>query len=107
MLKIVLLASLLALCTTVQAGDARGLVKHISVGNNSDVVLFNLTSKNDDIPRCNETGKYSVLLITAGGLAAYQALLEAKRNGYIVRVEGTNACKFHWKSEDVRNLTLE
>ncbi len=101
------LLALFSACVGAHAGDAAGFVSQISVGNDSAVALFNLTGENDEVPRCNETNKYSILLNTAGGQAAYQALLEAKRNKYIVRVEGTNGCKFFWKAEDVLDLTVQ
>lgn len=102
-----MLLGALAVCAPAQAGDAIGFVKSIMVGNDSTVALFDLTGDNAEPPRCNETNKYSVLLSTAGGQATYQALLEAKRNKYVVSVEGTNGCKFFWKAEDTLNLSIE
>ncbi len=107
MLRTFCLTSLLFCSVAARAGDAVGFVGKISVGNESNVALFNLSGDNDEPPRCNETGRYSILLSTSGGQAAYEALLEAKRNKYIVSVEGTNGCKFFWKAEDVLNLTIE
>ena len=69
-------------------------------------IFLALTGENEEPLRCNETNKFSILLTTHGGRATYTALLEAKRNKYLVRVEGTNGCKFFWKAEDVLDLTV-
>ena len=90
----------------VYAGSAVGKITNIHVADNSVYVLFMLDSDISNTPRCNEKGRFSISLRKPGGSAAYTAILEAKREGYQVRVEGLNTCSNDLRSEDIRNITL-
>lgn len=94
------------LCSTAFAGNATGRVSSIHVADNSVVVLFSLSSEIEGSPRCNENRRFSIGINKPGGMAAYTALLEAKRQGYEVTVEGTNTCVNEWKTEDIKNILL-
>ncbi len=39
-------------------------------------------------------------------MATYTAILEAKKQGYKVTVEGLNTCANEWKSEDLKNIKI-
>lgn len=86
------------------AGTATGKISTITVTNDSTVVLFTLTSSISKTPSCNEEGGFSIQLRKPGGMTAYTAILEAKKQGYEVKAEGLNICA--WKSEDVKDITL-
>ncbi len=107
MKRVLVLLAMLATGRAAFAGDAVGFVTEISIGTDRSVALFGVSGENTEAPRCNETNRYSIALNTVSGEAAYEALLEAKANKYVVRVEGTNACKFYWKAEDVLTLTVQ
>lgn len=99
--------SLLVFCPSLSlAGNATGNVASIYVADDSPTVLFTLTSAINDTPRCNEAQRFSIGLRKPGGMAAYMAILEAKKEGYEIRVEGLNTCTNEWKSEDIKNITL-
>lgn len=72
----------------------------------SDAVPFVIAAPIDDSPRCNESGRFSISLRKPGGMAAFMALLEAKKQGYEVTVEGLNTCTNEWKAEDAKNIVL-
>lgn len=88
------------------AGSATGKIATVLVADGAAAVLFTLTSELSDTPRCNEARRFSIDLRKPGGVAAYMAILEAKRQGYIVSVEGLNTCTNEWKSEDIKNVVL-
>ena len=86
------------------AGTATGKIASITVTNDSNVVLFSLTSTINKTPKCNEDGRFSISLRKPGGMTAYTAILEAKKQGYDVTVNGLNTCD--WRSENVKDITL-
>ena len=92
--------------STAFAGTATGKIATIYVADNDTAVLFTLTSPIKNTPRCNEGERFSLNLRKPGGMAAYMALLEAKRQDYDVAVEGLNTCANEWKSEDIKNIEL-
>ena len=106
MYKLIILLITLSFSTNVFSGNATGKIISILVTNNSFYVLFMLDSKIKDTPRCNEEKRFSLSLRKPGGLAAYTAILEAKREGYEVSVKGLNTCFNEWKSEDIKHLKL-
>jgi hypothetical protein len=89
------------------AGSATGKVTTVFVADGSPSVLFVLNTQINNTPRCNEEGRFSLALNKPGGMAAYMAILEAKKQGYDVHVEGTNTCTNEWKSEDIKNITIK
>ena len=86
------------------AGTATGKISSITVTNDSSVVLFSLTSPINKTPKCNEEGRFSIQLRKPGGMTAYTAILEAKKQDYEVTVNGLNTCD--WRSENVKDITL-
>lgn len=106
MQKLISIIIVMALPVTAPAGTATGKIADIFVSDNDTAVLFTLTASIDDTPRCNEGKRFSLNLRKPGGMAAYTAILEAKRNEYIVSVEGLNTCANEWKSEDIKNIVL-
>jgi len=106
MKKSAFIVILLCNCTSPFAGEASGLVSSIYIADDSASILFKLDADIKRTPRCNESGRFSLNLIKRGGMAAYMALLEAKREKYTVLVEGLNTCANHWKSEDILNIQL-
>jgi len=86
------------------AGTATGKISAITVTNDSTVVLFSLTSPINKTPKCNEDGRFSINLRKPGGMTAYAAILEAKKQSYDVTVNGLNTCD--WRSENVKDITL-
>lgn len=102
---VMLIASLY--CGVSFAGSGVGKVTRIFVADGSSAVLFKLDSAIEDTPRCNENKRFSINLHKPGGMAAYRAILEAKREGYRVTVEGLNTCSNEWKSEDVEDIVIE
>jgi len=88
-------------------GSAKGQVSSITVADGLYAVLFALTSKIDDTPKCNEGQRFSINMAKPGGMVAYMAILEAKKQGYNVKVQGLNTCVAEWRSEDIENITLE
>jgi hypothetical protein len=106
MKRIAMLLPALCLSAPVLAGGATGRIASIVVADDSPVVLFTLAARIEGTPRCNEAQRFAIHLGKPGGMAVYTALLEAKRQGYEVGVEGLNTCTNEWKSEDVRNVQL-
>lgn len=104
--KIVIALGILISSGATVAGSATGKVATIFVADNSSAVLFTLSSQIENTPRCNEEQRFSLDLSKPGGMAAYMALLEAKRESYEVRVAGLNTCANEWKSEDIKSLIL-
>ena len=104
--KLCLMLTALVYSGLVFAGNATGKITSIFVADNSDAVLFMLDSQINDTPRCNEAKRFSIGLRKPAGMAAYMAILEAKREGYEVSVEGLNTCINEWKSEDIKNILL-
>lgn len=94
-------------CSAAVAGSGSGKITSIFVADGSSAVLFKLDSAIHDTPRCNEYKRFSINLRKPGGMAAYRAILEAKREGYNVKVEGLNTCSNEWKSEDVEDIVIE
>jgi hypothetical protein len=86
------------------AGTSTGKISSITVTNDSSVVLFSLTSPINKTPKCNEEGRFSIQLRKPGGMTAYTAILEAKKQDYEVTVNGLNTCD--WRSENVKDITL-
>lgn len=107
MSKFTVTVLLLLFSEIISAGEATGHVTSIYVADDSTVVLFRLDSPIKDTPRCNESDRLSLNLRKRGGMAAYMALLEAKKEKYVVSVEGLNRCANHWKSEDILNIQLK
>jgi hypothetical protein len=103
------LLPILLLCYsgTVAAGSATGRVAAITVSNDDYAILFQLDKPIEKTPRCNESQRFSLHLQKPSGMAAYMALLEAKKQGYTVLIEGLNNCSNEWKSEDVKTITFE
>lgn len=106
MQKSLIIISCLVLSSAVLAGNSTGKIATIFVSDNSTAVLFTLTSPIVDTPRCNEGHRFSIDLRKPGGTAAYTAILEAKKNGYQITVEGLNTCANEWKSEDLKNIAI-
>ena len=106
MYKITILLISLALSNNAFSGNATGKITTIFVADNSFYVLFMLNSNINNTPRCNEEKRFSLSLQKPGGFAAYTAILEAKKEGYEVNVEGLNTCANEWKSEDIKNIKL-
>lgn len=106
MYKLIIVLTALVFSNGAFSGNATGKITNIFVADNSFYVLFKLSSKINDTPRCNEEKRFSISLIKPGGIAAYTAILEAKREGYEVDVEGLNTCVNEWKSEDIKNIIL-
>lgn len=104
--RVAMLLSALVLSSQALAGGATGRVATIVVADDSPVVLFTLAARIEGTPRCNEGQRFAIHLGKPGGMAVYTALLEAKREGYEMGVEGLNTCTNEWKSEDVRNVQL-
>lgn len=96
----------LCFCGVSYAGNSTGKISSIYVADDSDAVLFALSSPIERTPRCNEAERFSINIRKPGGMAAYQAILEAKSQGYEVSVEGLNTCVNEWKSEDIKNIVL-
>ena len=92
--------------STAFAGTAIGRVTSITVSNNSDTVLFQINKPIHNTPRCNATGQFALHLKKPGGMAAYMALLEAKKHSYTVLIDGMNNCSGNWQSEDIRTIKL-
>lgn len=107
MYRKILCFTLLCYAGAVTAGTATGRIATITVSNNDFVVLFQLDKPIDKTPRCNESQQFSLNLQKPSGMAAYMALLEAKKQGYTVLIEGLNNCSSDWKSEDVKSITFE
>lgn len=107
MKRILALLPVFAASPAPLAGDAVGFVTEIEIGTDRNAALFGVSGENSDAPGCNETDRYALSLITPSGKAAYELMLEAKANKYVVRVEGTKTCKFYWKAEDVLTLTIQ
>ena len=106
MYKSIVLLTTLFFSNVVFSGNATGKITNIFVADNSFYVLFKLDSQINDTPRCNEKERFSISLRKPGGAAAYTAILEAKKEGYEVGVEGLNTCTNEWKSEDIKNIIL-
>lgn len=106
MLKIVVSILMLSFSNYVLSGSATGKVSSVLVSDNTLSVLFTLDTEIEDTPRCNERKKFSILLRKPGGAAAYTAILEAKKEGYEVHVEGLNSCSNDWKSEDLKSIEM-
>lgn len=107
MVHVILLLAGLVFSAGLTAGSASGRITQIEITNHSAAVLFKLDVAIDRTPRCNESGRFAIDLRKAAGDAAYQALLLARKEGYVVRVEGLNTCSADWKSEDVNFITME
>lgn len=89
------------------AGSATGRVAGIYLSNTSPAVLFDMTAAIEGTPRCNESRRFAIDTSKFGGSTSYQALLEAKRENYLIAVEGLNTCVADWKSEDVKTIHLK
>ena len=105
--KILFLIAVLVYPGFALAGSATGKITSIFVANNSASVLFMLDSLINDTPNCNEAKRFSIDLRKPGGMAAYMAILEAKKYGFEVRTEGLNTCINEWNSEDIKFITLK
>jgi len=88
------------------AGTALGHITLIKVANDYYAVLFQLDKPITGSPHCNESQQFSIHLQKPGGMATYMAVLQAKREGYIL-VEGLNHCSYERKSEDVSSVVLQ
>ena len=106
MYKLIIVLITLSFSNSVLSGNATGKITSILVADNSFNVLFMLNSEIEDTPRCNEEKRFSISLRKPGGVAAYTAILEAKKENYEVSVEGLNTCVNEWKSEDIKNIKL-
>lgn len=106
MKQLLILFASLYFCNFAIAGNATGKISSIYVATDSNAVLFTLTSPIVRSPRCNERERFSINITKPGGLSAYNAILEAKSQGYTVTVEGLNTCISEWKSEDIKNIEL-
>jgi hypothetical protein len=106
MTRVVFVLTALLYSGLALAGTATGKVTSIYVADGSNAVLFKLDATIEDTPRCNEAQRFSINLIKPGGMAAYRAILEAKRDGYEVSVEGLNTCGNEWKSEDIKQIVI-
>ena len=105
--RVIILLILYLVTPQASAGHAKGKIASIEVSNNVHVIMFSLSTAINDTPRCNESGRFSIDLRKPSGNAAYMSLLEAKREEYLVVVEGLNTCANDWKSEDIKSITLE
>ena len=106
MYKLIIILTSLFFSNIAYSGNATGKITTIFVADNSFYVLFKLNSPINDTPRCNDEERFSISLSKPGGTAAYTAILEAKREGYEVSVEGLNTCTNEWKSEDIKNIII-
>jgi hypothetical protein len=88
------------------AGNASGKITSIFVADGTPSALFMLNTAISETPRCNEAKRFSINLAKPGGMATYMAILEAKKQGYEVSVEGLNTCVNEWRSEDIKNILL-
>lgn len=107
MMRTLLLLTGLLGATHAMAGSATGRVATIEITNHLSAILFTLDTEIQGTPRCNEHDRFAIDLRKIAGDAAYEALLLARREGYVVRVEGLNTCAADWKSEDVKSITLQ
>lgn len=107
MMRSVLLLSGLLGTALAMAGSATGRIATIEITNHLPAILFTLDAEIQGTPRCNEYERFAVDLRKIAGDEVYEALLLARREGYVVRVEGLNTCAADWKSEDVKSITLQ
>lgn len=105
--KLILWLVLYLNIASAMAGTGSGQVVNIWITDDSFAVLFQLDGELKGSPRCNETGHFALNLRKPGGVAAYMALLEARREKYFVQAEGLNTCGNHWKSEDLLDLQIK
>lgn len=94
-------------CGIPSAGQATGEVVRIAVADNFSSVLFSQGATITETPRCNERQKFSVGLEKLGGMAAYMLLLDAKRQGHRLAVEGLRAWANGWKSDDIKRIAVK
>lgn len=106
MFKLIIALFTLVYSSLVYSGEATGRITTILVADNSYSILFKLSSEINATPRCNEGNRFSISLRKPGGIAAYTAILEAKKEGYEVNVTGLNTCTNEWNSEDTKNIVL-
>ena len=106
MQKLLIIVSFFLLSNSAFAGNATGQISSIFVADDSTAVLFTLTSAIENTPRCNEGKRFSIELRKPGGMATYTAILEAKKQGFNVTVDGLNTCANEWKSEDLKNIKI-
>jgi len=106
MKKLLVIAITFLVTGNALAGNVTAKIASILVADDATAVLFTLTLPINGTPRCNEGERFSVDIRKPGGMAVFTAILEAKKQGYEVTVEGLNTCVNEWKSEDIMNVML-
>lgn len=96
----------LVMTGTLQAGTATGNVTWIQVNNYSNAVLFSLNTSIEKTPKCNERNQFAIDLLQPAGNAIYQLLLDARRYGYVITVNGLNTCAVFYEAEGVKTIDI-
>jgi hypothetical protein len=106
MKKYFLLALLVASTNGMASGSVAGKVTELRAAVNTPAVLFRVNAEIKDTPKCNEWEMLAVDLSKIGGDAMLQLVKLAKEHDYTVEVTGLGTCGGHWKSEDVKEITI-
>ncbi|MBN1378877.1 MAG: hypothetical protein JXA04_06545 [Gammaproteobacteria bacterium] len=106
-MRTIFLSGLLMVAADCLAGGtATGKVIEIRAATNTPAVLFMVDAELTDTPKCNEWEMLAIDLSKIGGDAMLQLVKLAKEHAYTIEVTGLGTCSVHWKSEDVKEITI-
>lgn len=106
MKKYFLIALLITSTSGIAGGGVTGKITEMRAAANTSAVIFKVNQDIDGTPKCNEWEMLAVDLSKVGGEAMLQLVKLAKEHSYTVEVTGLGTCSGHWKSEDVKEITI-
>lgn len=106
MKKYLILAILVLFSTLAQASEWSGRIIEIKSITGAYTVLFKLSGEIESPTRCNEYGMYAIDLNAPGGQVQLELLKLAYAGEKLVKAESLNTCSVHWKSENVKEISI-
>ena len=105
-MKVFVFGLLMFFASVACASSSNGRVVEIRASATSNAVLFKVDGEIDGFPRCNEWDMYSIDITSAEGRAVFELVKFALLEDLTIEVNGLGACRHHWKSEDVKNVSV-
>ncbi|MDH3978688.1 MAG: hypothetical protein OEU86_09240 [Gammaproteobacteria bacterium] len=97
----------LLLSSASMSGEAEGRITKVQILTNSKSVVFTIAGEIQDPASCNKWQTFAVTLPTTTGQAIFEIVKQAFLKELVVEVKGLGTCTSHWRSEDVKYITVK
>jgi len=97
----------LMLSSVAMGGEAEGRITKLQILTNSKSVVFTIAGEIENPASCNKWQTFAVKLSTTTGQAIFEIIKQAFLKELVVAVKGLGTCTAHWRSEDVKYITVK